>query len=175
MARVYVLLSIRSRTHYFGYGRIVFEISLKRSSSPKPRRLLITAAFGAATAPPCSYGSRNSKHVAPNLAFPSNAVICRRRAESETRLNTSSSLITQTWRGKPLFTTQTIGQFIAAITTRTRLNVKAKIDHATYLAGAKVTDDNGGGQPIPLRLPRRMEVSDRLTVSIATASSINTP
>ena len=50
------------------------------------------------------------------------------------------SFITQNWRGKPLVSYQTIVQLIAATTTRTGLNVKAEIDHATYLDGIKVTD-----------------------------------
>lgn len=51
------------------------------------------------------------------------------------------SFITQNWRGKPLISYQTIVQLIAATTTRTGLNVKAEIDHASYPAGIKVTDD----------------------------------
>jgi hypothetical protein len=51
------------------------------------------------------------------------------------------SFITQNWRGKPLVSYQTIVQLIAATTTRTGLNVKAEIDHATYPAGVKVTND----------------------------------
>jgi hypothetical protein len=50
------------------------------------------------------------------------------------------SFITQNWRGKPLVSYQTIVQLIAATTTRTGLNVKAEIDHASYPAGIKVTD-----------------------------------
>lgn len=50
------------------------------------------------------------------------------------------SFITQNWRGKPLVSYQTIVQLIAATTTRTGLNVKAEIDHASYPAGVKVTD-----------------------------------
>ena len=49
--------------------------------------------------------------------------------------------MTQPWRGKPLVSYQTIVQLIAATTTRTALNVKAEIDHATYPAGVKVTDN----------------------------------
>ena len=50
------------------------------------------------------------------------------------------SFITQNWRGKPLVSYQTIVQLIAATTTRTGLNVKCEIDHASYPAGVKVTD-----------------------------------
>jgi hypothetical protein len=51
------------------------------------------------------------------------------------------SFITQNWRGKPLVSYLAIVQLIAATTTRTGLNVKAEIDHASYPAGIKVTDD----------------------------------
>ena len=51
------------------------------------------------------------------------------------------SFITQNWRGKPLVSYQTIVQLIAATTTRTGLNVKCEIDHATYPAGIKVSDN----------------------------------
>jgi hypothetical protein len=50
------------------------------------------------------------------------------------------SFITQNWRGKPLVSYQTIVALIAATTTRTGLNVKCEIDHASYPPGVKVTD-----------------------------------
>ena len=57
--------------------------------------------------------------------------------------------MTQPWRGKPLVSYQTIVQLIAATTTRTALNVKAEIDHATYPAGVKVTDNEMAASTSP--------------------------
>jgi Rhodopirellula transposase DDE domain len=59
-----------------------------------------------------------------------------------TRQHRMFSFITQNWRGKPLVSYQTIVQLIAATTTRTGLNVKCEIDHASYPAGIKVSEED---------------------------------
>src|SRR6202142_2797195 len=48
--------------------------------------------------------------------------------------------ITQTWRGKPLTSRQTVVELIAATTTRTGLTVRCELDTRTYPKGIKVTD-----------------------------------
>ena len=51
------------------------------------------------------------------------------------------SFITQNWRGKPLVSHQAIVQLISATTTDAGLKVRCEIDHKTYPAGVKVSDD----------------------------------
>jgi hypothetical protein len=48
--------------------------------------------------------------------------------------------ITQTWRGKPLISRQTVVELIASTTTRTGLTVRCELDTRTYPKGIKVTD-----------------------------------
>jgi hypothetical protein len=48
--------------------------------------------------------------------------------------------ITQTWRGKPLTSRQTVVELIAATTTRTGLTVQCELDTRNYPKGIKVTD-----------------------------------
>jgi hypothetical protein len=48
--------------------------------------------------------------------------------------------ITQTWRGKPLISRQTVVELIASTTTRTGLTVRCELDMRTYPKGIKVTD-----------------------------------
>ncbi len=48
--------------------------------------------------------------------------------------------ITQTWRGKPLTSRQTVVELIAATTTRTGLTVRCELDTRIYPKGIKVTD-----------------------------------
>ena len=50
------------------------------------------------------------------------------------------SFISQSWRGKPLFSHQVIVDLIVAITTKTGLNVRAQIDPNLYSSGLKVYD-----------------------------------
>jgi hypothetical protein len=50
------------------------------------------------------------------------------------------SFITPNWRGKPLRDYVTIVSLIGATTTDTRLEVKCKLDAATYLKGRKVSE-----------------------------------
>jgi hypothetical protein len=48
--------------------------------------------------------------------------------------------ITQTWRGKPLTSRQTVVELIASTTTRTGLTVRCELDTRTYPKGIKVND-----------------------------------
>jgi hypothetical protein len=49
--------------------------------------------------------------------------------------------ITQTWRGKPLITRQTVVELIASTTTKTGLTVRCELDTRTYPKGIKVSDE----------------------------------
>jgi len=49
--------------------------------------------------------------------------------------------ITQTWRGKPLVSHETVVELIAATTTRTGLIVRCELDTREYPKGIKVSDD----------------------------------
>ena len=48
--------------------------------------------------------------------------------------------ITQTWRGKPLTSRETVVELIASTTTRTGLTVRCELDTRTYPKAIKVTD-----------------------------------
>jgi hypothetical protein len=48
--------------------------------------------------------------------------------------------ITQTWRGKPLTSRQTVVELIASTTTRTGLKVRCELDTRSYPKGIKVSD-----------------------------------
>jgi len=48
--------------------------------------------------------------------------------------------ITQTWRGRPLTSRQTVVELIASTTTRTGLKVRCELDTRTYPKGIKVSD-----------------------------------
>jgi hypothetical protein len=49
--------------------------------------------------------------------------------------------ITQTWRGKPLTSRETVVELIASTTTRTGLTVRCELDAHSYPKGIKVSDD----------------------------------
>ena len=49
--------------------------------------------------------------------------------------------VTQTWRGKPLVSRETVVELIAATTTRAGLIVQCALDTRDYPKGIKVTDD----------------------------------
>jgi hypothetical protein len=49
--------------------------------------------------------------------------------------------ITQTWRGRPRTSRQTVVDLIASTTTRTGLTVRCELDTRTYPNGIKVSDD----------------------------------
>jgi hypothetical protein len=49
--------------------------------------------------------------------------------------------ITQTWRGKPLISRQTVVELIASTTTKTGLTVRCELDTRTYPKGLKVSDE----------------------------------
>ena len=49
--------------------------------------------------------------------------------------------ITQTWRGKPLVSRETVVELIAATTTTAGLTVRCELDTRSYPKGIKVTDD----------------------------------
>jgi len=48
--------------------------------------------------------------------------------------------ITQTWRGKPLISRETVVELIASTTTKTGLTVRCELDTRTYPKGIKVSD-----------------------------------
>ena len=48
--------------------------------------------------------------------------------------------ITQTWRGKPLTSRETVVELIASITTRTGLTVRCELDTRSYPKGIKASD-----------------------------------
>ena len=48
--------------------------------------------------------------------------------------------ITQTWRGKPLISRETVVELIASTTTRTGLTVRCELDTRDYPKGIKVSD-----------------------------------
>jgi Rhodopirellula transposase DDE domain len=48
--------------------------------------------------------------------------------------------ITQTWRGKPLVTRETVVELIGSTTTKTGLTVRCELDTRLYPKGIKVTD-----------------------------------
>ncbi len=48
--------------------------------------------------------------------------------------------ITQTWRGKPLISRETVVELIASTTTKTGLTVRCALDTRTYPKGIKVSD-----------------------------------
>jgi hypothetical protein len=49
--------------------------------------------------------------------------------------------ITQTWRGKPLFSRLAVVDLIAATTTKTGLKVRCELDENSYPKAIRVTDD----------------------------------
>jgi Rhodopirellula transposase DDE domain len=49
--------------------------------------------------------------------------------------------ITQTWRGKPLISRQTVVELIASTTTKTGLTVRCELDTGTYPKGIKVSKE----------------------------------
>ena len=49
--------------------------------------------------------------------------------------------ITQTWRGKPLISRQTVVELIASTTTKTGLIVRCELDPRTYQKGIRVSDE----------------------------------
>jgi len=112
-----------------------------QSRYPAARSLLITADCGGSNGARVRLWKRELQALATELSVP--ITVCH-LPPGTSKWNKIEhklfSFITQNWRGKPLVSDQSIVQLIAATTTRTRPNVKAEIDHATYPAGAKVTD-----------------------------------
>ena len=108
---------------------------------PTARSLLITADCGGSNGVRVRLWKRELQALADELAI---AITVCHLPPGTSKWNRIEhklfSFITQNWRGKPLVSYQTIVQLIAATTTRTGLNVKAEIDHASYPAGIKVTD-----------------------------------
>ncbi len=49
--------------------------------------------------------------------------------------------ITQTWRGQPLISRQTVVELIASTPTKTGLTVRCELDTRTYPKGIKVSDE----------------------------------
>jgi hypothetical protein len=115
--------------------------SMGQARYPTARSLLITADCGGSNGARVRLWKRELQVLARELGLI--ITVChlppgtRKWNKIEHKL---FSFITQNWRGKPLLSYQTIVQLIAATTTRTGLNVKAEIDHASYPAGIKVTD-----------------------------------
>ena len=115
--------------------------SMGKARYPTARSLLITADCGGSNGARVRLWKRELQVLANELGLI--ITICH-LPPGTSKWNkiehTLFSFITQNWRGKPLVSYQTIVQLIAATTTRTGLNVKAEIDHASYPAGVKVTD-----------------------------------
>jgi len=115
--------------------------TMGQSRYPAARSLLITADCGGSNGARVRLWKRELQALATELSVP--ITVCH-LPPGTSKWNKIEhklfSFITQNWRGKPLVSDQSIVQLIAATTTRTRPNVKAEIDHATYPAGAKVTD-----------------------------------
>ena len=69
--------------------------------------------------------------------------------------------VTQTWRGKPLVSRETVVELIAATTTRTGLIVRCALDTRDYPKGIKVSDrGDGRSQYHRRRIPPGMELYD---------------
>ena len=50
------------------------------------------------------------------------------------------SFISKNWRGRPLYSYQTVVHLISNTTTKNGLKVKAGLDHGTYVTGIKVSN-----------------------------------
>jgi hypothetical protein len=115
--------------------------SMGRARYPDASRLLITADCGGSNGARVRLWKRELQNLADELGL--TITVCH-LPPGTSKWNKIEhklfSFITQNWRGKPLVSYQTIVQLIAATTTRTGLNVKCEIDHASYPAGVKVTD-----------------------------------
>lgn len=115
--------------------------SMGQARYPAARSLLVTADCGGSNGARVRLWKRELQRLATELGL--TITVCH-LPPGTSKWNKVEhklfSFITQNWRGKPLINYQTIVQLIAATTTRTGLNVKAEIDHASYPAGIKVTD-----------------------------------
>jgi hypothetical protein len=115
--------------------------SMGQARYPAARSLLVTADCGGSNGARVRLWKRELQGLATELGL--TITVCH-LPPGTSKWNKVEhklfSFITQNWRGKPLISYQTIVQLIAATTTRTGLNVKAEIDHASYPAGIKVTD-----------------------------------
>jgi len=115
--------------------------SMGHARYPDASRLLITADCGGSNGARVRLWKRELQTLADELGL--TITVCH-LPPGTSKWNKIEhklfSFITQNWRGKPLVSYQTIVQLIAATTTRTGLNVKCEIDHASYPAGVKVTD-----------------------------------
>jgi len=116
--------------------------SMGQARYPAARSLLITADCGGSNGARVRLWKRELQGLANELGL--TITVCQ-LPPGTSKWNKIEhklfSFITQNWRGKPLVSYQAIVQLIAATTTRTGLHVKAEIDHASYPAGIKVTDD----------------------------------
>jgi hypothetical protein len=114
--------------------------TMGRARYPHATSLLITADCGGSNGARVRLWKYELQRLADQLAMP--VTVCHlppgtsKWNKIEHRL---FSFITQNWRGKPLLSYQTIVQLIAATTTRTGLNVKCEVDHASYPAGVAVS------------------------------------
>jgi hypothetical protein len=117
--------------------------TMGRSRYPNASTLLITADCGGSNAARSRLWKRELQVLADELGMI--ITVCHlppgtsKWNKIEHRL---FSFITQNWRGKPLVSYQTIVQLIAATTTRAGLNIKCEIDHASYPAGVKVSEQD---------------------------------
>ncbi len=69
------------------------------------------------------------------------------------------SFISMNWRGGPLTTYRTVGELIAATTTRTGLRVEADLDTGNYPTGVKISKCRTGCRPTPAaRVASRLEL-----------------
>ena len=115
--------------------------SMGQARYPAARSLLVTADCGGSNGARVRLWKRELQGLATELGL--TITVCH-LPPGTSKWNKVEhklfSFITKNWRGKPLISYQTIVQLISATTTRTGLNVKAEIDHASYPAGIKVTD-----------------------------------
>ena len=49
--------------------------------------------------------------------------------------------ITENWRGRPLVSREVVVNLISNTTTKTGLNIQAKLDRSSYPIGQKISDD----------------------------------
>jgi transposase len=108
----------------------------------KATRLLITADCGGSNGVRVRLWKRELQNLANELGI---AITVCHLPPGTSKWNKIEhrlfSFITQNWRGKPLVSHQAIVQLISATTTDAGLKVRCEIDHKTYPAGVKVSDD----------------------------------
>ena len=119
--------------------------SMGKPAYPQAKRLLITADAGGSNGARLRLWKVELQKLADETDL--RIVVCHfppgtsKWNKIEHRL---FSYISQNWRGKPLRSFATIVNLIAATTTATGLKVHAELDHESYPAGVKVSDEELG-------------------------------